>query len=178
MDHRSPAARLASIRPHLFGIAFAACCAGAIAQTAARPLYLDPSKPIGERGSDLVGRLTLEEKAEVLNHTNTGIPRLSLPLWGGWNQTLHGAWSKEPTTLLPAPIAMGATWDPALVHAIADAMSDEGRALYNSGAEGAGTSAHRSMPNVLYCPSSEGTPIGTFQSCARLRPAAFAAYRA
>jgi len=45
-------------------------------------------------------------------------------------------WSKEPTTLFPAPIAMGATWDPTLVHAIADAMSDEARALYNSGAQG------------------------------------------
>ncbi len=31
---------------------------------------------------------------------------------------------------------MGATWDPALVHTITDAMSDEARALYNRGADG------------------------------------------
>ena len=52
------------------------------------------------------------------------------------NQTLHGVWSKQPTTLFPAPIAMGATWDPALVHTITGAMSDEARALYNIGADG------------------------------------------
>lgn len=129
MPSRSLAARLACI-------ALASCCIAAIAQTAPRPLYLDPSRPINERVTNLIGRLTLDEKAELLNHTNTGIPRLDIPLWGGWNQTLHGVWSKEPTTLFPAPIAMGATWDPALVHSIADAMSDEARALYNSGAEG------------------------------------------
>ena len=136
MQSRSFAPRHASICSRLLCIALAACCTSAIAQTPSRPLYLNPSKPINERVTNLIGRLTLEEKAELLNHTNTGIPRLNIPLWGGWNQTLHGVWSKEPTTLFPAPIAMGATWDPALVHSIADAMSDEARALYNSGAEG------------------------------------------
>jgi len=136
MQPRSLAPRHASICSRLLCIALAACCTSAIAQTPSRPLYLNPSKPISERVTNLIGRLTLEEKAELLNHTNTGIPRLDIPMWGGWNQTLHGVWSKEPTTLFPAPIAMGATWDPALVHSIADAMSDEARALYNSGAEG------------------------------------------
>ena len=86
--------------------------------------------------SDLIGRMTLEEKAQQLNHLNVGIPRLKVAAWGGWNQTLHGVWSKQPTTLFPAPIAMGATWDPALVHTITGAMSDEARALYNIGADG------------------------------------------
>jgi beta-glucosidase len=92
--------------------------------------------PINQRVNDLISRLTLQEKAEQLNHMNNGIPRLNIPMWGGWNQTLHGVWSKEPTTLFPAPIAMGATWDPDLVHSIAVAMSDEARALYNVKAEG------------------------------------------
>jgi beta-glucosidase len=100
------------------------------------PAYLDPSKPIDQRIHDLLGRLTIEEKAAQLNHLNTGVPRLNIPMWGGWNQTAHGVWSKEPTTLFPAPIAMGATWDPELVHTITNAMSDEARALYNAKAEG------------------------------------------
>lgn len=100
------------------------------------PVYLDPSKPIDQRIHDLLGRLTLEEKAAQLNHLNTGIPRLNIPMWGGWNQTAHGVWSKEPTTLFPAPIAMGATWDPDLIHTITNAMSDEARALYNAKADG------------------------------------------
>jgi beta-glucosidase len=111
-----------------------ALCGGALAQPT--PLFRDPSQPIEKRIADLVGRLTLEEKASQLNHLNNGIPRLGIAMWGGWNQTLHGVWSKEPTTLFPAPIAMGATWDPDLVRTITDAMSDEARALYNAHAEG------------------------------------------
>jgi beta-glucosidase len=80
--------------------------------------------------------MTLEEKAQQLNHLNVGIPRLKVSAWGGWNQTLHGVWSKQPTTLFPAAIAMGATWDPELVNTITGAMSDEARALYNTGADG------------------------------------------
>jgi beta-glucosidase len=124
------------MRSTLLSLACMACCGLAVAQNTATPTYLDPSKPVEQRISDLIGRLTLEEKAAQLNHLNTGIPRLHVPLWGGWNQTLHGVWSKEPTTLFPAPIAMGATWDPELVHTITGAMSDEARALYNSKADG------------------------------------------
>src|ERR1019366_3808194 len=112
------------------------CFSGATAQDSAKPTYLDPSKPIEGRISDLISRLSLEEKAAQLNHLNNGIPRLGVAAWGGWDQTLHGVFSKQPTTLFPAAIAMGATWDPDLVHTITDAMSDEARALYNIGAQG------------------------------------------
>jgi beta-glucosidase len=88
------------------------------------------------RIADLIGRMTLEEKAQQLNHLNKGLPRLGINAWGGWNQTLHGVWSKEPTTLFPAAIAMGATWDTPLVNTITHSMADEGRALYNIGADG------------------------------------------
>ena len=124
------------MRHRLFALSLLSCCTLAFTQTGPSPVYLDPSKPQEQRIADLISRLTLEEKATQLNHLNTGIPRLNVPMWGGWNQTLHGVWSKEPTTLFPAAIAMGATWDPALVHVIADAMSDEARALYNSKADG------------------------------------------
>jgi beta-glucosidase len=117
-------------------LAVVCATAVALAQGGATPLYRDPSKPIEARIRDLVGRLTLEEKAQQLNHLNKGLPRLGLKAWGGWNQTLHGVWSKEPTTLFPVPTAMGATWDPDLVHQVADAMSDEARALYNAGKDG------------------------------------------
>jgi beta-glucosidase len=102
----------------------------------AQPGFRDTSRPIEDRITDLIGRLTLEEKAQQLNHTNKGLARLGLPAWGGWNQTLHGVWSKQPTTLFPIATAMGATWDPELIHTVAVAMSDEGRALYNAKAEG------------------------------------------
>lgn len=106
------------------------------AQESGRPIFRDPSQPIEKRIRDLVGRMTLEEKATALNHKSNGVPRLGIPMWGGWNQTLHGVWSQQPTTLFPAAIAMGATWNPDLVNTIANVMSDEARALYNAQADG------------------------------------------
>src|SRR5215471_11045088 len=123
-------------RSSLFGFFLLAAINPAFAQGEAKPLFRDSSQPIERRIADLVHRLSLEEKAAQLNHLNMGIPRLGIPMWGGWNQTLHGVWSKQPTTLFPVPIAMGATWDPDLVKIVASAMADEGRALYNAKADG------------------------------------------
>ena len=100
------------------------------------PPYLDPSRPIEDRITSLIGQMTLEEKAAELNHLSSRNDRLRIPAWGGWNQTLHGVWSKQPTTLFPTAIGMAATWDPALIRTITDSMSDEARALYNIGADG------------------------------------------
>jgi beta-glucosidase len=102
----------------------------------ATPAYLDPSQPLESRIADLISRMTLEEKAAQLNHLSSRNDRLHIPAWGGWNQTLHGVWSKQPTTLFPIAIGMAATWDPALIKTITDSMADEARALYNIGADG------------------------------------------
>lgn len=107
-----------------------------LAQSTQPPAFRNPKLPIEDRISNLLSQLTIEEKAQQLNHLNNGVPRLGIPMWGGWNQTLHGVWSKQPTTLFPAPIAMGATWDPALIHTVAEKMGDEARALYNAHADG------------------------------------------
>src|SRR5213592_1542255 len=134
-------------------IAFLALGVGSLAaQDMSKLPFRNAALPIEERISDLIQRLTIQEKAEQLNHMNHGIPRLGVPMWGGWNQTLHGVWSKEPTTLFPAPIAMGATWDPELVHRVAEAMSDEARALYNAHAEGPRTPpAECGLPTAARC---------------------------
>jgi beta-glucosidase len=105
----------------------------AISQT---PVYLDTTQPVENRVNDLISRMTLEEKATALFHNAPSNERLRIPAWGGWNQCLHGVWSKQPTTLFPVSIAMSATWDTALVRTVADAISDEARALYNIGAAG------------------------------------------
>src|SRR5438067_2055292 len=121
----------------LFASVLSLCFGGVmLAQSPQVSAFRNTKLPIEERITNLIGQLTLEEKAQQLNHLNQGIPRLGIPMWGGWNQTLHGVWSKQPTTLFPAPIAMGATWDPELVHTVAEKMSDEARALYNAHADG------------------------------------------
>jgi beta-glucosidase len=100
------------------------------------PPYLDPAQPLEKRVADLIGRMTLDEKAECLFHNSKGVPRLKIPAWGGWNQSLHGVYSNQVTTLFPVPIAQAATWDPDLVHTLTSAIADEARALHHSGGKG------------------------------------------
>ena len=121
----------------LFFVLFSLCLTCS-AQTVENrpPRYLDTSQPIDQRVNDLISRMSLEEKAAELNHLSSANERLHIPAWGGWNQTLHGVWSKQTTTLFPTAIGMAATWDPALIHSVADAMSEEARALYNIHADG------------------------------------------
>jgi beta-glucosidase len=64
----------------------------------------DPSQPIG-RIHDLIGRLTLEARSQPHDQ---GIPRLGIPAWGGWNQTLHGVWSRADRCSDPGD---SASWD-------------------------------------------------------------------
>ena len=95
-------------------------------------LYLNPDAPLDQRVGDLISRLTLEEKATLLNHKGPEVQRFHI-LSDNWNQCLHGVkWSGGPTTLFPIPTGMAATWNPALVHQVADATSDEARAIYNA----------------------------------------------
>src|SRR5262245_42150419 len=118
-----------------FGLALTlAACAAALAQET--PPYLDPARPLDRRVADLIGRMTLAEKAECLFHNSRGVPRLKIPAWGGWNQCLHGIFSRQVTTLFPVPIAQAATWDPPLVRELTGAIADEARALYHSGGSG------------------------------------------
>jgi beta-glucosidase len=96
-----------------------------------QPVYLDPSQPMDRRVDDLIQRLTPDEKTSLLSTTAPAIDRLKIPAMNGWNQSLHGIVWTKPTTMFPVPISMAATWDPALVHDVAAAIADEGRAIYN-----------------------------------------------
>ncbi len=83
-----------------------------------------------KRVNDLISRLTLEEKAMLLNHRGTTVERFGIRS-DQWNQCLHGVCWDRPTTMFPISIAMAAAWDTKLVHEEATAISDEARAIYN-----------------------------------------------
>jgi len=100
------------------------------AQTDAKPFYLDYTKPVDARVKDLISRMTLEEKAQFLNHVGPDLSRFNIHS-DKWNQSLHGVVWTRPTTMFPVSIAMAATWDTKLVHDEATAISDEARAVYN-----------------------------------------------
>ncbi|MBV1687939.1 glycoside hydrolase family 3 C-terminal domain-containing protein [Novosphingobium sp. G106] len=96
-----------------------------------RPPYLDPAQALETRLDDLFARLTLPEKISLLSTTAAPIERLKIPAFNGFNQSLHGVVWTRPTTTFPVPIAMAATWNPALVHEASSIIADEARAINN-----------------------------------------------
>ncbi|MES2808348.1 MAG: glycoside hydrolase family 3 C-terminal domain-containing protein [Bacteroidota bacterium] len=100
------------------------------AQGGDKPLYLDYNQPVDARVKDLIGRMTLEEKAQYLNHVGPEIPRFAIKS-DRWNQALHGVVWTRPTTMFPVSIALAATWNTKLINQEATAISDEARAIYN-----------------------------------------------
>lgn len=100
--------------------------------TSERPTYLDTSLPLPERVQDLIGRMNLEEKVGLMNHPAHGIPRLNIPAYNYWSEALHGVARNGRATVFPQAIAMAATWDKELIHKVATAISDEGRAKYHA----------------------------------------------
>ena len=93
-------------------------------------VYLDVNQPVDQRVADLISRLTLEEKATLLNHVGPTVARFNIRA-DQWNQCLNGVQWDKPTTLFPICLAMSATWDTNLVHETASVLSDEARAIYN-----------------------------------------------
>ena len=100
--------------------------------TSERLLYLDITLPFGERVKDLVGRLTIEEKVGLMSHPAQGVPRLNIPAYNYWSEALHGVGRNGRATVFPQAIAMAATWDKELIHRVATAIGDEGRAKYHA----------------------------------------------
>ena len=81
----------------------------------------------------LVAELTLSEKLEQLLNTAPAIPRLHIPAYNWWTESLHGALGPVPTTNFPEPIGLAAAFDEALVQEVAGAISVEVRALHALG---------------------------------------------
>src|SRR5271157_803000 len=106
-----------------------ACCGVAWvagAQDAQKPAYLDSSLPAEQRAADLVGRMTLEEKATQLVNQARAIPRLNVPAYDWWSEALHGV-AVNGTTEFPEPIGLAATFDAPRIHEMATVIGIEGR---------------------------------------------------
>jgi beta-glucosidase len=65
-----------------------------------------------------------------MQNSSPAIPRLGVGVFNYWNEALHGVASGR-ATVFPEPIGMGASFDPDLVHRVADAISTEARAKYH-----------------------------------------------
>ena len=83
------------------------------------------------KAKELVGRMTLEEKASQLRYNAPAIKRLGIPEYNWWNEVLHGVARAGTATVFPQAIGLAAMFDEELQEKIADVIGVEARAKYN-----------------------------------------------
>jgi beta-glucosidase len=111
------------------------------------PAYRNSKLPVEQRVQDLLARMTLEEKLDLLSGTgfeSKPNPRLGIPAIrmadgpqgvrikppkkrAGSGRSTSGL--PVPATAFPAGIALAATWDPELIQRVGRALGQETRAL-------------------------------------------------
>lgn len=94
-------------------------------------LFQDVTQPIDKRVTDLISRLSLQEKAEQMMHNAPGIKRLGILPYSWWNESLHGVARTGRATVFPQCIGLAATFDEDLMRRLGTAVSDEAWAKYN-----------------------------------------------
>ena len=84
-----------------------------------------------KKAKELVGKMTLDEKASQLRYDAPAIDRLGIPAYNWWNEALHGVARAGTATVFPQAIALAAMFDEELQEKIGEVISDEARAKYN-----------------------------------------------
>jgi beta-glucosidase len=120
---------------------------GSASPAPANAPYKDAKLPVEKRVADLLGRMTLEEKATMLSGSgwmeSAPIDRLGIPAikmadgpmgvrsWAGSSAITSGANppAKVETTSFPSGVAMASTWDTDLVQREGEAIGQEVKAL-------------------------------------------------
>ena len=93
--------------------------------------YQNPNLSAHERAVDLVGRLTLQEKADLMCDESPAVPRLGIKPFSWWSEALHGLANQGNVTVFPEPIGMAASFNVPLVERVFTVASDETRAKWN-----------------------------------------------
>ncbi|PKU69030.1 probable beta-D-xylosidase 6 [Dendrobium catenatum] len=104
--------------------------------------FCNTSLPIADRVRSLISLLTLQEKIKQLSNTAAAVPRLGLPLYEWWSESLHGVAGNGPgvrfngsistATVFPQVILSAASFNRTLWRALARAIAIEARAMYNA----------------------------------------------
>ena len=85
-----------------------------------------------EKAISIVSKMTTEEKMSQLLYNAAAIERLGINEHNWWNEACHGVARAGVATVFPQTIGLSASFNPMLIHSVADAISTEGRAKYNS----------------------------------------------
>jgi beta-glucosidase len=108
-----------------------ACLAAGLALMV--PASADPSRDADVQARQIVGKLTLDEKVEQLLNGAPPVPRLGIPAYNWWTESLHGAFGPGPTTNFPQPVGLAATFNDRLMQEVAASIGTEVRAVYALG---------------------------------------------
>ncbi|XP_057448608.1 probable beta-D-xylosidase 6 [Lotus japonicus] len=108
--------------------------------------FCDTSLSIPTRAHSLVSLLTLPEKIQQLSNNASSIPRLGIPAYQWWSESLHGIAINGPgvsfdgavsaATDFPQVIVSAASFNRTLWFLIASAVAVEARAMFNVGQAG------------------------------------------
>lgn len=96
--------------------------------------FQDTSLSPQERVSDLLSRLTMDEKLGLLSTHQLPVERLSIGEWYVGQEIARGLVMREeenPTTVFPQPLGMAASFDKSMMEEIGAAAAREARAYYN-----------------------------------------------
>ncbi|GMF23761.1 unnamed protein product [Phytophthora lilii] len=103
--------------------------------------FCDASLPLDARVDDLVGRIPLDQAVGLLVNNASATADVNIPSYEWWNEALHGlalspgVTFKDPTTAatsFPQVLSTAASFNRTLFYQIADMISTEARAFYNS----------------------------------------------
>ncbi len=104
------------------------------------PAFRNPAVPDEERITDLISRMTVEEKVDAMA-MRASVPRLGVtgsPHIEGYHGVAQGGpsnWGQRnptPTTQFPQAYGLGETWNPDLLRRVAAQEAQEARYLYQS----------------------------------------------
>lgn len=108
-----------------------ACLVGTLTMQAQALLpYQNPELSSDERAKDLLSRLTLKQKAQLMLNNSPAIPELGIHSYNWWSEALHGAARNGLATVFPQAIGMAASWDDDLLEQVFDIASTEQRIKY------------------------------------------------
>ncbi|MDR7269474.1 beta-glucosidase [Pelomonas saccharophila] len=99
----------------------------------AGPAVAAPPADAEAQARRIVSQLTLDEKTEQLLNGAPAIPRLNIPAYNWWTESLHGAFGPGATTNFPQPVGLAASFNDHLMQDVAASISTEVRAVYALG---------------------------------------------
>lgn len=102
---------------------------------------------LDDRVDDLVSRLTLDEKIDLMCQYQPEIGRLGINAYKHGTEGAHGISWLGKATVYPQPIGLSCTWDKELLKEVGSAIGDEARAFYKKNPSVNGL--------TLWCPAVE-----------------------